>query len=384
MKQWYKITAKTNRAEILIYEQIGQNWFDEGISAKKFVTELNALDVEIIDLYINSPGGNVFEGNSIYNALVRHKAKINVTIDGVAASIASVIAMAGNTITMPENALMMIHDPSALVMGTSSDMARMIKALDRIKVGFISAYQTHTDKSEDEIDEMMQNETWMTASEAVEAGFATDMIEPVKMAANFEAFKYFNNVPESLRVLGQSNSTKEADKMPKINLELIKNEHPEIVSEILAGVDIDYIRENLPDVVDKLKSESRAEGAEAERNRIMAVKEQSMSGHEKLIDKLMFDGTTTGEQAAVKVLQAEKQIRAQMSADLKKDAPEMIEQPATDNLESGDDDHLPIDKRCEARWQKSKELQAEFMGDFDSYLAYETAISAGKAKVLNK
>ena len=73
MKQWYKITAKKDSADILIYEQIGQNWFDEGVSAKKFVTDLNKLDVSAINLFINSPGGNVFEGNSIYNALVRHK-----------------------------------------------------------------------------------------------------------------------------------------------------------------------------------------------------------------------------------------------------------------------------------------------------------------------
>ena len=284
---------------------------------------------------------------------------------------------------MPENAMLMIHDPSALVMGTSADMAKMIEALDRIKVGLVSAYMTHATVDEVKINEMMEAETWMTAAEAVENGFATEMIEPVKMAANFEAFKYINNVPESLTVSGQKNSTKESDSM-KITLELIKNEHPEIVNEILAGVDADYIRENLPDIVNQFKTEARVEGAESERNRIMAVKEQSMPGHEALIETLMFDGETEGAQAAVKVLQAEKKMRAQMKADLAEDAPEPIEQPATDNIEAVNDDHLPIDKRCQAKWEKDKELQKEFMGDFDGYVAYEKAMAAGKVKVLNK
>ena len=98
----------------------------------------------------------------------------------------------------------------------------------------------------------------------------------------------------------------------------------------------------------------------------------------------MFDGSTTGEQAAVQILQAEKKMRAQMQADLADDAPEPIEQPPTDNVETVSDEHLPIDKRCEARWEKDKELQKEFSGEFDAYLAAEKAIAAGRVKVLNK
>jgi ATP-dependent protease ClpP protease subunit len=382
MKPWYKITAKKDKAEIMIYEQIGQSfWDDSGVSAKKFVSDLNALDVGAIDLFVNSPGGNVFEGNSIYNALVRHKAKISATIDGVAASIASVIVMAADKIRMPKNSLMMIHDPSALVMGTAEDMQKMIEALSRIKTGLISAYMTHTTKTEKEVDEMMQAETWMTAKEAVDMGFATEMIEPVKMAASFEAFKYFNNVPESLTVSGKTNLTKEGDSM-KISLELIQNEHPEIVNAILAGVDLDYIRANLPDIVNQFETEGKAQGAEAERNRIQAIREQSMPGHDALIEQMMFDGKTTGEQAAVKILQAEKKHREIMAANIEKDAPDIIEQPSTDNVDEVIVKNMPVDKRCEAQWKKDQDLQNEFGGDFLAYLAYEKALDAGKVKVL--
>ena len=379
---WYKITSKAkDRAEILIYEQIGKNFFNEGVSAKNFVTDLNKLDVKYIDLYINSPGGNVFEGNSIYNALVRHKAQINVIIDGVAASIASVIAMAGNKILMPENSQMMIHDPSALVIGTATDMRKMVEALDRIKTGLIAAYKTHATIDEAVIDNLMANETWMTAQEAFDNGFATEVIEPVKMAANFEAFKYFRNVPESLKISGKIKQPQEVEEMD-ITLELIQNEHPEIVSEIFKGVNADYIRENLPDLVAHFKAEGAQDAAAAEMKRIQDVKAQSLPGHEKLIDELMFDGVTTGEQAAVKILQAEKQSRANIIAGHIEDAPDNIEQPPVDEIKI-DDIHLPVEKRCESRWKKDTELQKEFDGDYERYLAAEKAIAAGRVKVLN-
>jgi ATP-dependent Clp endopeptidase proteolytic subunit ClpP len=170
MKPWYKITAKANKAKILIYEQIGETFFGEGVSAKKFINELDGLNVSSIDLHINSPGGNVFDGTSIYNALVAHDAVVNVIIDGIAASIASVIAMAGDTIEMPENSLLMIHDPSALVMGTAKDMEKMAEILGKIKGGMIKSYQTKLAMDDDEISEMMSSETWLTANEAAELG----------------------------------------------------------------------------------------------------------------------------------------------------------------------------------------------------------------------
>ena len=391
MKPWYKITAKANKAKILIYEQIGEDFFGEGVSAKKFVNELDGLNVSSIDLHINSPGGSVFDGTSIYNALVAHDAVVNVTVDGIAASIASVIAMAGDTIEMPENSLLMIHDPSALVMGTAKDMEKMAETLGKIKGGMIKAYQTKLAMDDDEISEMMSNETWLTANEAAELGIVDKKTEPVEISAQFQALANFKNVPEGLKKAwvfkGQkftpSGETILQEVIPmNITLELLKNEHPEIVKEILAGVDLDFIRAKLPEAVVELESEGEKRGAENERKRIQAVSEQTMSGHEKLIAELMFDGETTGEMAAVKILKAEKQIRAQMTADLQKDAPAPIEQPSTDNAESVNDDHLPVDQRCKAKWDKSKELQSEFLGDFDAYLAYEKAIEAGKVKVL--
>jgi len=382
MNKWYRIEAKNNKATILIYEQIGEDWFGEGVSAKKFVGELNALDVDFIDLHINSPGGSVFDGTSIYNALKRHKAKVDVTIDGIAASIASVIAMAGDSVEMPHNALMMMHDPSALVRGTAADMLKMVAALDRIKTGMVAAYMDRSSLAENEISAMMTDETWMTAAEAVERGFADKTTGPVKMSASFQALANFKNVPAAITVKKSTNKL-EGKKM-KINLELIQSEHPEIVAAIQKTVDLEYIRANCPQVVEALQAQGATNGAEAERDRIRAVRAQLIPGHEALIEELMFDGQTSGEQAAVKVLAAEKKIRAEVMKDHRSDAPDKLKQPPTDDVSTMGDDNLPVAERCKAKWDKDAELRNEFNDDYDAYLAYEKAVQGGQVRELNK
>ncbi|OSM04151.1 putative protease/scaffold protein [Magnetofaba australis IT-1] len=146
---------------------------------------------------INSPGGSVFDGLAIHNALKRLDARVTVFVDGIAASIASVIAMAGDEVIMPENAMLMIHDPSGIVMGTASDMRSMAEALEKTKAGLVTAYREKSGLSDAEIEQIMANETWLTANEAVEKGFADRLEEPVKMAAYFDLSQY-DNAPEQL------------------------------------------------------------------------------------------------------------------------------------------------------------------------------------------
>ena len=186
--------------EILMYEQIGKDfWSDEGIGAKDFAEELKALgDISDIVLRINSPGGSVFEGLAIYNQLKSHKARKTVHIDGLCASIASVIAMAGDNIVMPENALMMIHDPHALAMGTSIDMRKMADMLDKTAESMLSIYMTKYNKTEADMRKVMTDETWLSAKDCQEAGFCDTIAEPVKMAAHFDLSK-FKNAPEALK-----------------------------------------------------------------------------------------------------------------------------------------------------------------------------------------
>ena len=193
MRRWFDVRAQTGGAEIVIYDEIGAF----GIPAKAFLDELKALGpVAELTLRINSPGGSVFDGVAIYNALKRHDARVTVWIDGIAASIASMIAMAGDEIVMPENAMLMLHDPSALVIGTAADMRGMAEALDKMKAGMLAAYRDKSRRDDAEIEALMAAETWLSAQEAVDLGLADRVEQPVRMAAHFDLSRFHNTPPQ--------------------------------------------------------------------------------------------------------------------------------------------------------------------------------------------
>lgn len=198
---WYAIKAKTNdTAEISIYEEIG-GW---GISAQQFALDLKALgNIKHIDLHIHSPGGSVFDGIAIYNLLKNHKATKTVYIDGLAASMASVIAMVGDPVIMPANAMMMIHKPWGIQGGDADDMRKYADLLDKVENTLIPAYAEKTGKSHEELAEMLKEETWLTGKECVEQGFADKLAEPVKAMASISSqrIKEFSNMPKALQML---------------------------------------------------------------------------------------------------------------------------------------------------------------------------------------
>ena len=206
MNSWYTIRARDSGAEVLIYDEIGAY----GISAKGFLAELGALpDDSAIDLRLNSPGGSVFDAVAIHNALSRHAGTVTVWIDGIAASAASYIAMAGDEIVMPENAFLMIHDPSGLVMGTAADMRDMAGTLDKIAAACCAA--TRPDPASPKTrSRLMAAETWFDAAEALEAGLATRMAEPVRIAASFDIGRFRNAPPELVEAVEPAGSDDDA------------------------------------------------------------------------------------------------------------------------------------------------------------------------------
>jgi ATP-dependent Clp protease protease subunit len=207
LKRWYDFRAQARGTEIVIYDEIGAF----GIPAKAFLDELKALgSVAELTVRVNSPGGSVFDGVAIYNALKRHDARVTVWIDGIAASIASVIAMAGDEVVMPENAMLMLHDPSALVLGTATDMRAMAGALDKMKAGMVAAYRDKSGRSDPEIEALMRDETWLSAQEAVAFGLADRVEQPVRMAAHFDLSR-FRNTPPQLAALAATPSPQEDD-----------------------------------------------------------------------------------------------------------------------------------------------------------------------------
>jgi len=198
MREWYKIKAAGKTAEILIYDVIGESWDGSGVPAKKFVEDVAALgSVDTIKVRINSPGGDVFDGTAIYNALVGHKARIETQIDGMALSMASVIAMAGDIVTAPENAMLMVHNPQTMAYGDAEAMRKVADTLDKAKTSLMVAYRRKTGKTDEEISALLDDETWMTGAEAHEMGFVDSLIEPVRMAAFFDLSKFgYRNAPE--------------------------------------------------------------------------------------------------------------------------------------------------------------------------------------------
>lgn len=185
----YRIeNAASAEPELYLYGSIGKDFMDNGISADQVVKDLNALGKKkLITVRIDSPGGAVFEGTNIYNALIRNPAKINVEIDALAASIASVIAMAGDQIRIADNAMMMIHDPSGMVWGTAKEMRHMANVLEKSRGNLIGIYAKRTGLDHEKVSNLMQAESWFNAMEALQAGFVTDIL-PAKTANNSASF----------------------------------------------------------------------------------------------------------------------------------------------------------------------------------------------------
>ena len=183
-RAWYTLKNQSGQpAELLIYDVIG-DW--AGLSARQLVNTLKDIDADNITVRINSPGGSVFDGIAIYNSLRHHKAKIHVQIEGLAASIASVIAMAGDTVHMAENALLMIHNPFGWVGGDAEELRKMADMLDKTTEVIAQTYGSRCGQALDTIKQMMDEETWFTAAEAKDNGLIDEVDKPMQIAASFD------------------------------------------------------------------------------------------------------------------------------------------------------------------------------------------------------
>jgi ATP-dependent Clp protease protease subunit len=204
-KFWEIKNSAGNTGEVFIYGDIvSWKWDDTDVTAADFKKDLDALgDINTLNVYINSYGGSVFQGQAIYSILKRHDAFKNVFVDGIAASIASLIAMAGDKIHMPANAMMMIHNPISLVIGNAEAMRKEADALDKIREAMIPAYLNKSgDKlTEDKLVELLGAETWLTAQDCFDYGFCDELLEEKQVAASIstDLLAGFKNVPAALK-----------------------------------------------------------------------------------------------------------------------------------------------------------------------------------------
>jgi ATP-dependent Clp endopeptidase proteolytic subunit ClpP len=204
MKTWYQIKAKTDKpkaADISIYDEIGM-W---GVSASAFMRDLKSMgELDEINLSIHSPGGDVLDGWAIYNALKNNKAKVTARVEGLAASMASVILMAADEIEIPENAYVMIHNPWGVAIGDAEELRDTAELLDKLGNGLVNAYASRTGNDEDEIREMMSAETWMDGKEAVERGFADTLLNGVALSARAFDTRKFRMTPNAIQANSES------------------------------------------------------------------------------------------------------------------------------------------------------------------------------------
>jgi len=183
----YRVQGKGSKtAEVYIYEDVGEGWFG-GVGAKRFADDLKAVgEVSQIDVRINSYGGDVFDGFAIYRQLVDHPARVTTYVDGVAASIASVIAMAGDEIVVSEAGFVMIHNAWTMAFGDGAEMRKTADRLDAVTEQIAGVYIKRTGKTKDRVAAWMNDETWFNSAEAVEHGFATRVVENLQIAAKAE------------------------------------------------------------------------------------------------------------------------------------------------------------------------------------------------------
>lgn len=193
----------TNSTEITIYGIIGDSWWEDSVSANDIDNALKSISGDIV-INLNSPGGDAFDGISIFNRLKRHDGKVTIHVDGWACSAASVIAMAADELIMGLGSMLMIHEASNIVWGTKTEMRKEADVLEELEEGIIDIYMTKANVSREDIRKKVDAETWMSAKKAVEIGFATKA-EGLELEEPSEPSKTVLNVDQKRQILNELN-----------------------------------------------------------------------------------------------------------------------------------------------------------------------------------
>jgi ATP-dependent Clp endopeptidase proteolytic subunit ClpP len=258
-------------AEVYIYDRIGAY----SVSAQSFVEQWKALKgMKQIDLHVNCPGGNVVEGFAIYNIIKQTKANVTAYVDGFALSIASFIIMAAKKIHIAENGQIMIHNPAGYAEGDAEALRKQAETLDRIKQSELGIYAKRTGKTEDEIAQLMDEETWFSGQEAVDQGFADEVFTAAPMTACFDLTGcQYKNLPPEISQLAEDDEPAQADNKKEAET---MADTPAVTPSAPAPVDPEQIRQEV------LKQE---------RDRVTAIQQAAFDGQDDLVAKFIQEGT---------------------------------------------------------------------------------------------
>lgn len=196
-KNWYSINGKKSAkvADVYIFDEIGSF----GVNAQSFISEIKDYKNTPLNVHLNCVGGDVFEGMAIYNVLKKRSARTTVYIEGIAASMGSVVALAADEVIMAENSLFMIHNAWGGAMGEADDLKRTAGVLEKISNEIASIYVKKTNLPLNEVKEMMDEETWLNAQEALDLGFINSVSDAIKVAAKYDVSKFKNITDEEIK-----------------------------------------------------------------------------------------------------------------------------------------------------------------------------------------
>ena len=313
-KFWNFIPAAGNKPpELLLYGAISsqQSWWEDRVTPGKFNEELAALgDVSEIIVRINSGGGDVFAANAIFTRLKDCSAKITVKIDGWAASAATIIAMAGDTIKIAKNGVFMIHDPAMTVWDTftAEDFEKMAEELKVIKQSIVNTYAMKSGRDTQDIEQLMSVETWWTGEDAVSNGFCDEiMFDDVSTAVENSSHVVVNSVSldvSSYKTLPRSlfNSPKNPGCFTNTSAAKTQKKEEQNMATNESITTVEALTAEYPDLVAKIVSNAKEE----ERARIKDIKETALNGFEDIVEDAMFGHPVSAAEVALKIVNEQK------------------------------------------------------------------------------
>lgn len=388
------MTHLIDNGKLMLYGPVGLSFGDgEGFTAMQVQQALSEMDGDIT-VKLNSGGGLAFDGVAIHNALKDHDGKVTILVDGIAASAASVLAMAGDEIIMQDGALMMIHNASGVTWGTKQDHEKTINVLGRLDGSTGKIYARRSGQDQEAVQTMMDDETWMTGEEAVEAGFATSEAESKADDPTSFAYDLYQNAPDWLSnkygISASQSETISREISTRMGQEqaaetVVENRKPRKDTPVKTPAkkpvadDVTAVQDTTQD-----NTQAIADAVQAERDRILGIEKLALPGHDAIVDEMKADGTTTPEQAAIRILQAEQaagatRIQALQDADAEVD---LDSAPTA----TGDDVSTSTpnpDRTPEEIWDQDEKVRQEFR-EKSAFLAFHAAEKKGQIKILDQ
>lgn len=331
--KFWNVKTDGNKSHIDLFGYVGGSkeggmFAPEGFNEKEFLDELRAIPQDnALEISINSFGGSVYTGLSIYTLLKAHKGDITFRVDGAAMSAATIITSVPNAkVIMPKGSMMMIHKVSSIVIGNVDDMRKTADDMEKLEQNILDIYAEKTGKTAEEIKPYVDEETYFTASEAVAFGLADEIDEDTTIENKA--------VGEIVMLNGLEVSAKLFEHAPK---GFLKADMPQAsavenpAEKESETMDLEKLKAEHPDIVEAIRTEALNEGVAQERARIKAIEEIAVTGYEEMVKSAKFSNAITAEQLAVAILKADKAKGETMLKNLAKDAEALADITATGN-----------------------------------------------------